>query len=156
MLAYRGTDWLYQFDINPIEDDLYEIEEYDGTITEIEHSEYGLGLYFYANIEETDEYQYSASASIETDVVDFDLSEFNTDSDSVEGSVYRLLDTHNANDNKINRARYFKTCIDIVLNTDVKAINVNGTVVVYDLSTIKWETINVNEQVLCVPYDPFK
>ena len=90
------------------------------------------------------------------DVIDFDIDNFNVDSESFEGSVYRLLEKHNAIDNNLNRARYFKTCIDIALNTDVKAVKVDGTVVVYDLNAITWETIDVNEQVQCVPYDPFK
>lgn len=156
MLVYRGTNWLYQFDINPIEDNLYEIVEFDGTINDVDDSEFGLGLYFKTEIEETEDFQYSACAEIEAEVIEFDINEFNANSDSYEGSVYRLIKTHNAVDNKLNRARYFKTCIDIALNTDVKAIKVNGTVVVYDLSVIKWETIDVNEQVLCVPFDPFK
>lgn len=156
MLVYRGTNWLYQFDINPIEDNLYEIVEFDGTINDVVDSEFGLGLYFNTEIEETEDFQYSACAEIDAEVIEFDINEFNANSDSYEGSVYRLIKTHNAVDNKLNRARYFKTCIDIALNTDVKAIKVNGTVVVYDLSVIKWETIDVNEQVLCVPFDPFK
>lgn len=156
MLVYRGTNWLYQFDINPIEDNLYEIVEFDGTINDVDDSEFGLGLYFKTEIEETEDFQYSACAEIDAEVIEFDINEFNANSDSYEGSVYRLIKTHNAVDNKLNRARYFKTCIDIALNTDVKAIKVNGTVVVYDLSVIKWETIDVNEQVLCVPFDPFK
>lgn len=156
MLVYRGTNWLYQFDINPIEDNLYEIVEFDGTINDVDDSEFGLGLYFKTEIEETEDFQYSACAEIDAEVIQFDINEFNANSDSYEGSVYRLIKTHNAVDNKLNRARYFKTCIDIALNTDVKAIKVNGTVVVYDLSVIKWETIDVNEQVLCVPFDPFK
>ena len=50
MLVYRGTNWLYQFDINPIEDNLYEIVEFDGTINDVDDSEFGLGLYFKTEI----------------------------------------------------------------------------------------------------------
>ena len=154
MLAYRGTNWLYHFEIDPIDDTVFDIIEYDEWITDIEHSWYGLGLYFYTDILDTREFQYTAVADI--DAVTFDVSEFNESSDSYEGSVYRLLVKHDAITNPINRARYFKTCLDIVLNTDVKAIKISDMVVVYELQSIRWDIIEVNDKIQYISEDPFQ
>ena len=156
MIVYRGTDWLYHFEMTPVSDILFTVDEYDGWITDITNSMFGVGLYFYSDIDMTRDYQYSVTASIDDDIVEFSMSNFNEDSYSVEGSVYRLLQTHDAINNNTNRARFFKSCLEIVLNKDIKAVNVDGTIVVYDLNEITWDSIDVNENVLCVPYDPFK
>ena len=153
MLAYRGTNWLYHFEVDPIDDTVFDIDEYDDWMTDIECSVFGLGLYFYSDIDDTREYQYTAVADI--DAVEFNVKEFHENSESFEGSVYRMLMVHDAIDNNVNRARYFKTCLDIVLNTDVKAIKVADMVVVYELQTIKWDIIEVNDEIQCISSDPF-
>lgn len=157
MLVYHGTNWLYRFEIEPINEDVFTITDYDGSVADIDDSPYGIGLYCSSNIDDTDEYQYCATAHIEsTDIVDFDSTKFHENGDSYEGSVYRLLQTHNAINCHMNRARHFKVCLDMSLNQDVKAVNIDGTIIIFDQNIIDWGTINVNENIQCVPFDPFK
>lgn len=154
MKIFRGTDWIHQFDVTQNDNGKYRILSYDGSIDDLGSSPFGVGLYFTEDIEDVDCHQYVVTANIDCDVVYFNIDDFRYDAQTVEGSVYRMLQQHSQLKQDLNRARYFKTYLDVVLNGDIKAVIIDGIVVVYDLSLINWETINDNIQ--CIPFDPFK